>query len=1193
MKNEPKKTDNNDSVLYQIMDYNVTFPVEVFTGDLLDFKPHFHNEIEIIYVTEPGICIYVNQSFYEMEKGDILFINSNTIHYIESLKQNKTMVLIINAEIFKEIIPDLAEKKINISLINQKSVSNETYRVTEKIIQEIYLEYYNDKEFAKQSILHLLNYLVITLMREIGFDKADGTELVSKPHNLQIIDDIFNYVKLNYKNEISLKILDKHFGYSYFYLSHLFKTNTGMTIFNYIQYVRIYKVKEQLETTEKDVEDIAYECGFGSLKTFYRVFKSINKMAPRDYRNFYLKNKQNLAKEFNEVKMGNRGFPEIARTVSGNYLHENLLTKVDNISGDPSSNAGGVPLGGIGAGKVEFCPNGSFRNLTIHNNHESPVPDARIVGSEGIRGSFFAVYSEDSGAMVLKEKDDDYLNCIKEGEIQYSGKYPFIECKYPKLGDLRFQLEAFSPLSMEPGEGKQFKNASLPCSTFTLTLSNEGKKTIKASALFSWFNIIGKGGYPYTSVEDSRGNLIDLEKDNDYLRLFYWHDHEKIDERLNGNYSVTVKNNAKTNISYLIGLWNSANWDFYSKNGDLPNHEDCNGYAACNAQLPCTGAISLSAFLEPEETMEFTFVLSWFFPDFKSNRNNGEIYKNMYSTWFQSSREVASYVFDNYMKLKTETSIRNKSIEDSNLPVWLKDRLINDLYVLSTNSIYLSDGRFSLAESPTCVSGLVGTMDQRMVANGATELYFPELSRSELDIFRKSQIDEKSSIRFGNHWDIRNGTFSLNFDRLGAIFHDIGLDDLDGGWAGEKEWLSLHWPDITSCYILQVYEHIIWSGDAVYLNEVYDSLKKALHFQQSLDQDGDGIAELWGVASCTFDCDPFDFFGHSPYIITLYIASLGAMKHLADFLKDSEYSKKLKKWISNAQSELDKLWDDEKGYYICWRDENYLDWIDEHRKHDKENDDCLISQLAGVWVARMLNLTGLFDYQKAKTALGSIYDNNIKQYGCPIIKGNENDKTFSAWPAHSEAYFSSCAIMFGLPEKGLEASYKNYSLIYQKEKIQWNQPLSWIKEKSDNFERGWFKWYMSSSSSLYVLNAITGINFNFLENELMICPGNELINCTASIGTKNSYLKKVPVFLPKFHGIVSTSNNEIKLEITWMSKKSDCSVKRLVIPHKDTIFKLKLNNAVINYKIDRIIDDKLLLSVDLQLKKGDKIRIIK
>ena len=47
------------------------------------YYSHYHEEIEILFVTQGEISVDVNENTYRIKKGDILFINSNNLHWIK------------------------------------------------------------------------------------------------------------------------------------------------------------------------------------------------------------------------------------------------------------------------------------------------------------------------------------------------------------------------------------------------------------------------------------------------------------------------------------------------------------------------------------------------------------------------------------------------------------------------------------------------------------------------------------------------------------------------------------------------------------------------------------------------------------------------------------------------------------------------------------------------------------------------------------------------------------------------------------------------------------------------------------------------------------------------------------------------------------------------------------------------------
>ena len=61
----------------------------------------------------------------------------------------------------------------------------------------------------------------------------------------------------------------------------------GVTLTGYLQQVRITHAKMLLRFSDKKIEAIGLECGFGELTYFSRVFKKVEGVSPREYRRLW------------------------------------------------------------------------------------------------------------------------------------------------------------------------------------------------------------------------------------------------------------------------------------------------------------------------------------------------------------------------------------------------------------------------------------------------------------------------------------------------------------------------------------------------------------------------------------------------------------------------------------------------------------------------------------------------------------------------------------------------------------------------------------------------------------------------------------------------------------------------------------------------------------------------------------------
>ncbi len=95
---------------------------------------------------------------------------------------------------------------------------------------------------------------------------------------------VLEYVTENFSDSMmNVSSVADHFDISIAYLSRVFKKYHGINISEYITGYRLDRAKELLGEGRM-VGEVVEKCGFGSLRTFLRVFKSVEGITPGQYR---------------------------------------------------------------------------------------------------------------------------------------------------------------------------------------------------------------------------------------------------------------------------------------------------------------------------------------------------------------------------------------------------------------------------------------------------------------------------------------------------------------------------------------------------------------------------------------------------------------------------------------------------------------------------------------------------------------------------------------------------------------------------------------------------------------------------------------------------------------------------------------------------------------------------------------------
>ena len=83
--------DKTDSSGRELLTYGTSdFPIAFFDDDLTKVKVpwHWHDELEIIIITEGSVCVQIANSSFVLNKGEGYFLNSGILHSAKLLSPN-------------------------------------------------------------------------------------------------------------------------------------------------------------------------------------------------------------------------------------------------------------------------------------------------------------------------------------------------------------------------------------------------------------------------------------------------------------------------------------------------------------------------------------------------------------------------------------------------------------------------------------------------------------------------------------------------------------------------------------------------------------------------------------------------------------------------------------------------------------------------------------------------------------------------------------------------------------------------------------------------------------------------------------------------------------------------------------------------------------------------------------------------
>ncbi len=281
----------------------VTVPVECLEmkKTLLDTDhfAHFHEYLEILYLTEGHMSIWLNDKLYSFNQGELIIINSNETHRLSSdVALSKYIVIKFTPKLLYTFQQTPKETKYILPFLSEQSTQPRVYSKefvdSAGIPALIYdaINEWNEKsvgyELALKSDVLKTIRCIIRFLSEQGID----VKVSAAGGNVRyIISYILEYINENFRTVTEKEVAD-HFGISYSYFSRSFKQIMDMSFKEYVNYLKINEAQKLLLTMGKSITEVSSELGFSSSSHFINVFKKYKDCSPKQYIKNILKNSE-------------------------------------------------------------------------------------------------------------------------------------------------------------------------------------------------------------------------------------------------------------------------------------------------------------------------------------------------------------------------------------------------------------------------------------------------------------------------------------------------------------------------------------------------------------------------------------------------------------------------------------------------------------------------------------------------------------------------------------------------------------------------------------------------------------------------------------------------------------------------------------------------------------------------------------
>jgi AraC-like DNA-binding protein len=254
---------------------------------------HYHNEYEIAYIENSSGKLFVGNTIVNFNSGDLFLLAPKLVHAFKNIetgnkrgKSAKATIIFFRNDFFSNDFLDRDEAKELKNLLVNAGEGIQFVHPDSKIVSCIL------KLSEKKGLEGIIDFIsILDYLASCNNYKLLSLKFYKK-HYYTLKEgrlyELLEYIEKNYSFDSVFQNAVQMTNMSESAFSRYFKHKTEITFTKYVNDIKIINAQKLLIETNRKILDICHQCGFNNLTYFNRLFKKVNGITPKQFRELYL-----------------------------------------------------------------------------------------------------------------------------------------------------------------------------------------------------------------------------------------------------------------------------------------------------------------------------------------------------------------------------------------------------------------------------------------------------------------------------------------------------------------------------------------------------------------------------------------------------------------------------------------------------------------------------------------------------------------------------------------------------------------------------------------------------------------------------------------------------------------------------------------------------------------------------------------